>query len=554
METISHCHLSQLFIRHHLPSLPSDKDPYLLTNGRPLGERERVSLIFAHIAVRPTAIFHPSIFDSSHSVLTHYRTTRRLYYNADKTLRAYDDNRSYMRGCDGFSKDNVKAQASYGNGPWQAWSRRDIMYLKFPGELFMRTVNCLILPLVTTSIVGASCNLGKSGTVGLIALCYYTTTTVLGITLSVILVETIRPGELVNENNYTSTTTRHYMTQDTLLDLLRNLIPDNIVNACLHQFQTVLERPENSSKVPISEWTITSKDASGTNVLGLVFYSLLMGVAIGKSGRQGKPLLDFFHCFSEVSMTIMNWVIMLAPVAVLFLISGRILEVEDFGDIVRRLGIFILTVLLGLLLQGFVILPLVYCATTRKSPYKIIRSLGPAFATACATSSSTATVPVTIKCLEKVGIDPRISKFIVPIGATINMDGIALYETIGAIFIIQLSGLQISLFRVIAISVTCTISCIGAAGLPNGGYTMLIMVLNSIGVPVDDVSLIIAIDWFLDRFRTTINIIADGLGAGIMSHFCKDKLTDATTSEAQPSESYTNRDNKMELSLLLQKT
>ncbi|XP_015438686.1 PREDICTED: excitatory amino acid transporter 3-like [Dufourea novaeangliae] len=379
----------------------------------------------------------------------------------------------------------------------QPWSERNIMYLKFPGELFMRLVNCLILPLIISSIVSATCNLRKSGQIGLMALYYYTTTTILGIILSVILVETIKPGEVLQtENIISQNSTRYFMTVDTILDLFRNLIPDNMVNTCLNQYQTVLEIPENKS-VALAEWRIDHKNAPGTNILGLVFFSLLLGLAIGNIDEKGEPLKNFFHSLSETMMKIMNWTIMTVPISVLFLISAKILEVEDFGSIIKRLGVYMFTVFSGLFIQGFVVLPLLYFICTRQSPYKVIFKLGPAFATAFGTSSSTATVPVTMACLEHIGISTKITKFIVPIGATINMDGIALYETIGAIFIIQLHGLQYSLFRLIIISITCTLSCIGAAGLPSGGYVMLIMVLNSVGVPAEDVSLIIAIDWFV---------------------------------------------------------
>ncbi|XP_076618915.1 excitatory amino acid transporter 3 [Colletes latitarsis] len=401
----------------------------------------------------------------------------------------------------------------------QPWSERNLMYLRFPGELFMRLVNCLILPLLTSSIVSATCNLKKSGRIRVMALYYYTTTTILGITLSVILVETIEPGKLnKNENIVLQNTTKYFITEDTILDLFRNLIPDNIVNACINQYQTVLETPVNKS-VPIDEWKIKHKNVSGTNVIGLVFFSLILGIAIGNIGAKGESLKNMFHSLSEAMMEIMNWAIMIAPISVFFLISAKILEVENFGSVIKQLGVYILTVFSGLLIQGFVLLPLLYFICTHQSPYKIILKLGSAFATAFSTSSSTATVPITIACLEHIGIPSKISKFIVPIGATINMDGIALYESIGAIFIIQLHGIEYSLIQIIIISITCTISCIGAAGLPSGGYVMLIMVLNSVGVPAEDVSLIIAIDWLVDRFRTTLNIIADALGAGIITHY-----------------------------------
>lgn len=401
----------------------------------------------------------------------------------------------------------------------QPWTKRNIMYLKFPGELFMRMVNCLILPLVMTSIVSSTCNLKKSGQIGSMALYYYMTTTSLGIILSVILVQTIKPGELLkNKNIISQNSTKFSMTVDTILDLFRNLVPDNIMSACLSQYQTVLIKPKNES-VPIYEWKIDHTSIMGTNVLGLVFFSLVLGLAIGEIESMGEPLINFFRSLSEAMMKVMSWTILLVPISALFLISGKILEVEDFDSVIKRLGIYILTVFSGLLIQGLIVLPLIYFICTRQSPYKIITKLGPAFVTAFGTSSSTATVPITISCLERIGMPSKICRFIIPIGATINMDGIALYESIGAIFIIQLHGLQFSLFKIIIISITCTISCIGAAGLPSGGYVMLIMVLNSVGVPVEDVSLIIAIDWFVDRFRTTLNIVADALGAGIITHY-----------------------------------
>ncbi|XP_020299760.1 excitatory amino acid transporter 3-like [Pseudomyrmex gracilis] len=403
----------------------------------------------------------------------------------------------------------------------KSWSEREIMYIKFPGELFLRLVNCLILPLVTSSIISATCNLTRSGRIGLMALYYYLTTTTIGITLCVVLVQTIRPGEVTRVENVTMPVfTRTSMTIDTILDLIRNVIPENIIDACMYQYQTVLEQPPNASAVPIEEWIITSKYVNGTNVLGLVFHSLLLGVAIGQlEMEEGKPLSNFCTSFADTMLIIMKWITKAAPVAVPFLIAGRILEIEDFGNTLSHLGFYVLTVFIGLITQGFIILPLLHWIITRKSSYKIISKLGPSFAAAIGTSSSTATVPHTIRSLESLGINSEVTKFLVPIGAALNLDGIALYESVGAIFIIQLRGLQFPLFKIIIISITCTLSCVGSAGIPSGGYMMLIMVLNSLDVPVEDVTLIIAIDWLVDRFRTAINIIGDALGASIITQF-----------------------------------
>merc|ERR1712117_865917 len=145
--------------------------------------------------------------------------------------------------------------------------------------------------------------------------------------------------------------------------------------------------------------------------------------------------------------------------------------------------------------------------------------------TAFGTASSSATLPVTIKLLEeKNGVDPRISRFVLPIGATINMDGTALYEAIAAIFIAQVRNMSMSIGEVAAISITATAASIGAAGIPQAGLVTMVMVLDTVGLPAEDVTIILAVDWLLDRFRTAINVLGDSIGAGIVYHLSKDEL------------------------------
>ncbi|XP_032457530.1 excitatory amino acid transporter 3 [Nasonia vitripennis] len=422
-------------------------------------------------------------------------------------------------------------------GTDQPWTDRQLMYLQFPGELFLRTVNCLILPLVMTSIVSSSSSLGKSGSIGRKALCYYITTTTLGIILSVLLSQTIRPGEWgAKEANGTDVSPEmqvNFVTVDTILDLIRNLLPENLVQACLSQYQTVLVKPQlknvstvEKMDISVYDMEISHEYRQGTNVLGLVFFGLVFGLTLGTMpDEQKQPLQAFFHSLAAATANVIDWVIKAAPIAVTFLISSKILRSQESGGLeAARLGIFVLTVFAGLLIQAFFVLPIIYFVCSgRRSPYKVLVKIGPALVTAFGTSSSTATVPTTIRCLDKLGVDRQVSRFIVPIGATINMDGIALYETIGALFIMQMRGLDLSLVQTIAISITCTLSCIGAAGMPSGGYAMLIMVLNSLGIPAEDVTLIIAVDTFVDRFRTMVNIVADTLGAGLISVLVKNE-------------------------------
>merc|ERR1712050_571074 len=192
-----------------------------------------------------------------------------------------------------------------------------------------------------------------------------------------------------------------------------------------------------------------------------------------------------------------------------------------------KLGWYLITVTLGITIQVFIILPIIYGVVTKTLPFKFIGKMGPALATAFGTASSAATLPVTVNSLEDGNkVDPRISRFVLPIGATINMDGTALYEAVAAIFISQVNGMALSIGQVIAISITATAASIGAAGIPQAGLVTMVMVLDTVGLPAEDVTLILAVDWLLDRFRTAINVLGDSIGAGIVYELSKNDLED----------------------------
>merc|ERR1719333_1491505 len=261
------------------------------------------------------------------------------------------------------------------------------------------------------------------------------------------------------------------------------------------------------------------------NILGLVFFSVFLGVTLAVMEEKGKPLMDFFTCLSEAMMTITTWVIYMAPVGVFFLIGGQILEMEDFSVVAGQLGLYFMTVLVGLFVHGFVVLPIIFTICTRQLPFRFIANMTNAFTTAFGTASSSATLPVTINLLEeKNGVDPRIARFVLPIGATINMDGTALYEAVAAIFISQVRSYQLSLGQIAAISITATAASIGAAGIPQAGLVTMVMVLDTVGLPAEDVTIILAVDWLLDRFRTAINVLGDSIGAGLVYHLSKNDL------------------------------
>lgn len=261
------------------------------------------------------------------------------------------------------------------------------------------------------------------------------------------------------------------------------------------------------------------------NIMGLVVASIVFGVAISSARAQSRNLLTVFNELSHTMMRITGWVIWLSPIGVYFLILSKLMEMENIIGVFAKLGLYFVTVAGGIMFHGFVILPTIFFFTTRKNPVKFIGNMSQAIATAFGTSSSSATLPVTIQCLEQSNhVDPRVSRFVLPIGATINMDGTALYEAVAAIFIAQLRKVPMTLGNIIAVSITSTAASIGAAGIPQAGLVTLVMVLDTVGLPAEDVSLIIAVDWMLDRIRTVVNVLGDSFGAAIVEHFSRNEL------------------------------
>uniref|UniRef100_A0A915IJL2 Amino acid transporter n=1 Tax=Romanomermis culicivorax TaxID=13658 RepID=A0A915IJL2_ROMCU len=217
-----------------------------------------------------------------------------------------------------------------------------------------------------------------------------------------------------------------------------------------------------------------------------------------------------------------------APMGIIFLTSYQIVQMDNPTKELYRLTGYMITVLTGLFLHGVVILPTIFFVCTRRNPFKFVYGMLPSLLTALGTSSSSATLPLTIKCCEENnGIDPRVSRFVLPLGATINMDGTALYEAVAALYIAQVLNRVMSLGDIILVSLTATLASIGAAGIPQAGIVTMIMVLIAVGLPSNYFILIIPVDWFLvgrDRFRTLTNVHGDSLGTGVVQKFCEDFL------------------------------
>ncbi|EMP33575.1 Excitatory amino acid transporter 5 [Chelonia mydas] len=409
-----------------------------------------------------------------------------------------------------------------------------------------------------------------SSRLGIITVTYYLWTTFVAVIVGIIMVSIIHPGGAAQKENTEESGKPIMSSADALLDLIRNMFPANLVEATFKQYRTksipIVKsnkaasesttrriiiygvQDENGSNVQNFALDITPPPeviyksepgtSDGMNVLGIVIFSATMGTESGwLITKAALPLLELTPPHLLLGVDYINPdrigpvntgspLVRYFPFGIVFLIAGKILEMDDPTAIGKKLGFYAITVVCGLVVHGLFILPMMYFFITKKNPIVFIRGILQALLIALATSSSSATLPITFKCLlENNHVDRRIARFVLPVGATINMDGTALYEAVAAIFIAQVNNYELDFGQIITISITATAASIGAAGIPQAGLVTMVIVLTSVGLPTDDITLIIAVDWALDRFRTMINVLGDALAAGIMAHVCRKEFT-----------------------------
>ncbi|XP_063981094.1 excitatory amino acid transporter 2-like isoform X2 [Diachasmimorpha longicaudata] len=419
------------------------------------------------------------------------------------------------------------------------FSTESIMLISFPGEILMRLLKMFILPLIISSLITGMAKLDakSSGRMGCRALCYYLATTVLAAILGIAVVLTIHPGDPRIKNvtpvisHQDNSFNQRMTTVDAMLDIIRNLMPENLVQACLQQVQSsYVKTPvvtslgkENKTEY-IMQHQLIYKD--GTNVMGMIMFCITFGLVLGQMGQKGQVMVDFFEALNEIVMKIVSLIILwYSPIGIMSLIAGKIMSISNLLITARMLGLYMVTVTVGLLIHGMGTLPLIYWLVTRRNPLTYFRGMIPAWLAAAVTASSAAIMPITFRCLEENNkIDSRVTRFAVAVGATVNMDGTALYEAVASIFIAQMNGIHLGIGDVITVSVTATLASIGAASIPSAALVTMLLVLTALGLPTNDISLLFAVDWLLDRLRTSINVLGDGFGAGIVYHLSKHEL------------------------------
>ncbi|XP_078239615.1 excitatory amino acid transporter 2 isoform X3 [Pogona vitticeps] len=425
-----------------------------------------------------------------------------------------------------------------------------IMLIAFPGDILMRMLKMLILPLIISSLITGLSGLDAkaSGRLGTRAMVYYMSTTIIAAVLGVILVLAIHPGNpKLKKQLGEGKKNDEVSSLDAFLDLIRNLFPENLVQACFQQIQTVtkkvlvpqeIEEPDNATDsifAMMNESEVTAEPQmvikkglqfkDGMNVLGLIGFFIAFGIAMGKMGEQAKMMVDFFNILNEIVMKLVTMIMWYSPLGIACLICGKIIAIKDLEVVARQLGMYMVTVIIGLLIHGGIFLPMLYFVITRKNPFSFFAGIFQAWITALGTASSAGTLPVTFRCLEEnLGIDKRVTRFVLPVGATINMDGTALYEAVAAIFIAQMNGIALDGGQIVTVSLTATLASVGAASIPSAGLVTMLLILTAVGLPTQDISLLVAVDWLLDRMRTSVNVVGDSYGAGIVYHLSKAEL------------------------------
>lgn len=363
------------------------------------------------------------------------------------------------------------------------------------GTLFLNALKMTIIPLIIASIISGIGSLGDIrhlGRLGGFTVLYYTITTALAVLIGLLVVNWIQPGAGIQLTQ--ATVPEHILAkQDTgVSDILLSLISPNLVSA-----------------------------ASDTQLLPLIVFAILFAMALTTLGAKSKPVFEVFDGINEAMMKLVVWVMHLAPLGIFALIAARLGNAgggEQFLAEIKAVGLHVVTVLTGLFIHGIVLVLIMLFVARRGFDYLL--GMARALVTAFGTASSTATLPLTMECARENKVDPKAVKFVLPLGATVNMDGTALYEAAAVLFIAQAYGIDLTMTQQAIVFITATLAAIGAAGIPEAGLVTMVIVLTAVGLPLEGIALLLAVDWFLDRFRTTINVWGDSVGAAVI-----DRLT-----------------------------
>lgn len=390
------------------------------------------------------------------------------------------------------------------------------MVFKYGGDIFIRLLRMMIVPLVFASIFTAVVNLGDIRALGRLGgktVAYYMATTALAVLIGIILVNVIHPGRGIDQEALSAlnigTEVPAKVSKQGVGDKSSALIiVDTLVNMI----------PKNPA----------AAFAKG-DVLQIIFFTIFFAIMAAVVGRESEPLARVINGVDLIMQRAVMTVMVIAPYCIFFLVTALFMDLGVAA--LSALGKYAFTVVLGLAIHAGITLSVLVLVLGRYSPLRLFRALMPAVMTAWSTASSAATLPLTMDCLsQRAGVDRKIGNFVLPLGATVNMDGTALYESIAVVFIAELLGIDLTIGMQIVIFITATLAAIGAAAIPGAGLVTMGIVLTAAGLPLDGIGLILAIDRILDQFRTAVNVWGDATAAIVVGRM-ENAITDVDIKE-----------------------
>jgi Na+/H+-dicarboxylate symporter len=393
--------------------------------------------------------------------------------------------------------------------------------------ILIRPLMMLIVPLVFVSVITGVTSIGSPqqlGVVGGSTLLYYFATMALAVSLGTALVSLVQPGDLAPEisERLTAEASQSYADSSGVAGNIENAQSskqDHLAGAWLNILRQLIPR------------NVLSDMAQG-RTLGVIVFAILLGLALASGGESAKPAIEFFAALFQALMTMVLWVVWLCPLGVFFLVAWTVGRI-GLAALLGPLSSYMLLVIVGLAIHGLIVLPAVLWLVRREHPYRFMWQMRKALMTAFGTDSSAATLPVTIESAEtEGGCSKRASNFVLPLGATINMDGTALYEAVAVVFLFQLHGIDLQFGELLVVVVTATLAAVGAAGIPSAGLVTMVIVITAVNsslagrgiepLPVSAIGVIIGVDRILDMCRTTVNVWGDAVGAKIISPMVPD--------------------------------
>ncbi|KAM7542441.1 hypothetical protein Aperf_G00000014623 [Anoplocephala perfoliata] len=379
-----------------------------------------------------------------------------------------------------------------------------VTWIDMIGTIYIRVLQLTVLPVVAANIiiVIAKMDLKKNGKIGIAAVCYVLVFDIISGAIGVVMAVIIRPGLTSNLSANTAKNETAddapVTTSDAFSDLFLNIFPDNIVDLTIHQIKTTRRWPYFPAK-NVTETVENKLDA--TNMIGLIFTTVVFGLAAGAAGEAGRVFIDFFESLGNVVLTLMRWFLLATPVGVCFMIAGAVVDLDDVGGTLQGLGFFMVTVLVALAILMLLHMG-VYTIVSSRNPFRLMLLGYKAVFLSFITTAPIIAIPDMLETCDKYGIKKKISQFVIPFSTVMKSDGSGTFQAVACVFVAQLTGFNLTIGTYVVIALLTGFATLAIPDVPSASMVIVITVLSSVGVDTAAASLLFAVEWLMDRCRS----------------------------------------------------